>query len=64
MDNDELKQAFDLFDKNGDGTLSRQELIESYTDIMGDVDSATEEVRTFSVCIARAYPNGEAARGA
>ncbi len=38
----ELQKAFKTLDKNSDGKLSRQELIDGYTEILGDL--AEEEV--------------------
>ena len=41
---DELQQTFAALDKNADGKLSRDELIEGYTTIYGDKEQATREV--------------------
>jgi calcium-dependent protein kinase len=38
----ELNATFQKFDKNGDGKLSREELLEGYTEIVGP-DAASEE---------------------
>lgn len=41
---EELQQTFMALDKNADGKLSREELIEGYTKIYGDNIKAIEEV--------------------
>ena len=43
---DELQQTFMALDKNADGKLSREELVEGYTTIYGDVERASKEVDT------------------
>ena len=39
-----LTEFFKSFDKNNDGILSKQELIQGYTQLYGSVDRATIEV--------------------
>jgi len=41
---DELQQTFMALDKNADGKLSREELVEGYTTIYGSKDQAIKEV--------------------
>ncbi|CEM37936.1 unnamed protein product [Vitrella brassicaformis CCMP3155] len=41
---DELTKTFKLLDANGDGMLSREELLDGYSKILGDADAAAEEV--------------------
>ncbi len=41
---EELQRTFTALDKNGDGKLSRAELIEGYTKLYGDPTRATREV--------------------
>ncbi len=41
---DELQQTFMALDKNADGKLSREELIEGYTTIYGNIERANKEV--------------------
>lgn len=53
----ELQKAFKSLDKNSDGKLSRQELVEGYTLIMGDL-AAEEEVEKI-MKIADADGSGE-----
>jgi calcium-dependent protein kinase len=52
----ELQKAFSALDKNSDGKLSRDELIEGYTMIMGDLAEA--EVDRI-MAVADADGNGE-----
>ncbi len=42
---DELQQTFAALDKNADGKLSREELIEGYTTIYGNKEQAEKEVQ-------------------
>jgi calcium-dependent protein kinase len=46
---DELQQTFMALDKNADGKLSREELIDGYTEIYGNAEEAEKEVK----CIMR-----------
>ena len=41
---DELEKTFKAMDKNSDGKLSRDELIEGYTTVYKDIERATSEV--------------------
>lgn len=41
---EELQQTFMALDKNADGKLSREELIDGYTEIYGSIDLAEKEV--------------------
>lgn len=41
---EELQQTFMALDKNADGKLSREELIDGYTEMYGNVDVAEKEV--------------------
>lgn len=41
---EDLQQTFTALDKNADGKLSREELIEGYQKIYGSVEKAKEEV--------------------
>ena len=41
---EELQQTFVALDKNADGKLSRDELIEGYTTIYGNKEQAVQEV--------------------
>ncbi|CEM12751.1 unnamed protein product [Vitrella brassicaformis CCMP3155] len=41
---EKLTETFKHLDANGDGMLSREELLTGYKDIMGDADAAAEEV--------------------
>ena len=41
---EELQQTFMALDKNADGKLSREELIEGYTTIYGNIERANKEV--------------------
>ena len=41
-----LQQVFMALDKNADGKLSREELIEGYTTIYGDAERAIKEVNS------------------
>ena len=40
----ELEQTFKALDKNADGKLSKEELVEGYTKMYGDPDRAAREV--------------------
>ncbi len=44
----ELLKTFQALDKNGDGVLSRQELLEGYKKTMG-VNEATEQVNAIMI---------------
>ena len=41
---DELQQTFMALDKNADGKLSREELIEGYIEMYGSIEQAEKEV--------------------
>jgi calcium-dependent protein kinase len=43
-DTKELKETFQMLDLNNDGQLSREELLQGYTKILGSVKAAEEEV--------------------
>ena len=41
---EKLRKTFTALDKNADGRLSREELIEGYTNLYGDPERAAKEV--------------------
>ena len=41
---EKLRKTFTALDKNADGRLSREELIEGYTNLYGDAERAAKEV--------------------
>ena len=43
---DKLQQTFMALDKNADGKLSREELVDGYTQIYGDPERAIKEVES------------------
>jgi calcium-dependent protein kinase len=44
-DKNELLELFQQFDKNGDGVLSKEEILEGYKSILGDVEAEREAER-------------------
>lgn len=44
-DKEELQQTFIALDKNADGKLSKDELVEGYTKVLGSKEQALEEVK-------------------
>jgi len=48
---DELREIFTKLDKNSDGKLSREELIEGYEKTFGSHEEALKEVKTIMECV-------------
>ena len=47
QENEDLKKAFAELDHDGDGQLTREELVQGYTKIYGDEKRAIVEVEAF-----------------
>jgi calcium-dependent protein kinase len=43
-DQEKLKEIFQSFDKDGNGLLEKEELVEGYTELLGSKEAAIKEV--------------------